>query len=605
MAEEKKQQKKLFGALAVGAAIGAGIALLLAPKRGREFRAQIREGRISLQERIQERRAKSVGNRSSIKEKGSLLSAKAKNSDYDAIVVGGGPNGLVAAAYLAKSGRKVLLLERREALGGLAVTEELIPGYRCSSLTDDSGYLAPQIIRELDLGRYGLSFHTHDPLIFAPLPDRTNLTIWQDVDRTAQEISKISTADASTYPGFIDQMSKYSQFISGLKNMTPPDLPDIGIHDLLDMRSVATPIRGLGRVNLAQALRVLPMSAADLLNEWFESDVVKGVIAASAMKNISLGPREAGTAYLLLSNWSGSDSELFLSNRRAVGGSGAIVHALAGAAAVNGAEIRTGREVVRIITRDGQAAGIELGSGEQISAAVIASAVDMRTTFMKLVDPYYLDRSFVQHVNNIKYRGTMARVHFALNRLPSFTAVNGDGEKLLSGCIQISPSMTYLQKAYDPVKYGRLSQQPFLDIHIPTLIDPFLAPEGQHLMSVTVKYMPYHWREGDWSTASEMLGQLVVDTITEYAPDISECIQEFRSITPLELETVYNLPEGNLTHGEMTLDQFMWMRPVPGYARYRAPIGDLYLCSAATHPGGGITGINGWNASREILKDWK
>jgi phytoene dehydrogenase-like protein len=605
MAEERKQQKKLFGALAIGAVIGAGIALLLAPKRGREFRAQLREGRISLKERIKEQRARSVGSRSAIKETRSLLSAKAIVSDYDAIVVGGGPNGLVNAAFLAKSGRKVLLLERRDAVGGLAVTEELIPGYRCSSLTDDSGYLAPQIVRELDLGRHGLTFQTHDPIIFAPLPDGTNLTIWHDVGRTAEEIGKISAADASSYPRFIDQMSKFSQVISGLKLMTPPDLPDVGIRDLLDMRSIASPIRGLGRLDLAQVLRVLPMSVADLLNEWFESDVVKGVIAASVLKNISLGPREAGTAYLMLNNWSVGDSGLFLSNRRAVGGSGAIGHSLATAAANNGVEIRTNSEVVRIITQDGQAVGIELDSGEQISAAVIASAVDMRTTFMKLVDPYYLDRTFVQHVNNIKYRGTMARVHFALNRLPSFTAVNGDGEKLLGGHIQISPSMTYLQKAFDPVKYGRLSQQPFLDIQIPSLIDSSLVPAGQHLMSVTMKYMPYHWKEGDWNTASEMLGQLVVDTITEYAPDFSECIQDIRSITPLELETIYNLPEGNLSHGEMTLDQFLWMRPVPGYARYRAPISDLYLCSAATHPGGGLTGINGWNASREILKDWK
>ena len=605
MAEEKKPQKKLLAALAAGAAIGAGIALLLSPRRGREFRAQIREGGLSLKERVQKGRGRPDTDHPPIELTRPILSAKAKNVDYDVIIVGGGHNGLVAAAYLAKAGRSVLLLERRKMVGGIAVTEELIPGYKCSSLTDDSGCLSPEIISDLELGRHGLEFITFDPLIFAPLPGGTNLTIWADSDRTAQEIGKFSRADAANYPEFIDQMSKFSQVISGLRHMTPPDLPGIGFRDLLEMRSIAGSIRGLGRNKLVQALRVLPMPVADLLNEWFESDVVKGVIAASSVKNISLGPREAGTVYMLLYNWSASSNRLFLSNQAAAGGSGALAQTLADAAVNYGADIQTNKDVVKIITHDGQAAGIQLDSGEQISAAAVVSAVDMRTTFLKLVDPYYLDRSFARDVSNIKYRGTMARVHFALNRLPSFTAAGDDGATLLNGHIQIAPSMTYLQKAYDPVKYGRFSDQPYLDIRIPTINDPSLAPSGRHLMSVSAKYFPHDWREGNLNETGDSLVQLLKKTIGEYAPDFAECIQDFRVITPLDMEATYNLPEGNLNHGEMTLDRFLWMRPVPGYAQYRAPIDDLYLCSSATHPGGGITGLNGKNAAREILKDWK
>jgi len=285
---------------------------------------------------------------------------------------------------------------------------------------------------------------------------------------------------------------------------------------------------------------------------------------------------------------------------------GALTQAIANAAKEFGAEILVGAEVVKILTHDGQATAIELANGDEISAASIVSAVDMRTTFLKLLDPYYLDRSFVRHIKNIKYRSTAARVHFVLDKLPAFTAIaKDDPQTILNGHIQIAPTMTYIQKAFDPVKYGQRSERPYLDIQIPTLTDPSLAPEGKHIMSVTVKYMPYTLQEGDWTDLRESVGQLVVDTLTEYAPDFAQSVRQVKVITALDMETDYGLPEGNMVHGEMTLDQFLWMRPVPGYAQYRAPLDDLYLCSSATHPGGGITGINGKNAAREILKDWK
>jgi phytoene dehydrogenase-like protein len=606
MANDKKPRNRILAALAVGAAVGGTVALLLSPTRGRELRAQIREGGYSFMDFVRQRTSKGDKTQDVTMETTLALSAKAKYTDYDVVVIGGGHNGLVAAAYLAKDGRKVLLLEKREMVGGTAVTEQFFPGAKFSSLADGAGYLAPAVAADLNLQQHGLQIIPTDPLIFSPQPDDSQLTIWQDPNRTVQEIAKFSSADAEAYPKFIERMGKFSQVVAGLNNMTPPDLPDVGLPDMLELLNIANPIRGLGRKNIAQVIRVLPMSVADLLNEWFESDVVKGTIAASALKNISWGPQEAGTAYMLLYNWSGSNNGLFRSSGQVKGGMGALTGAIASAAKAFGAEILTGAEVDRISMQDGKATAVKLANGDEISAAVFVSAVDMRTTFLKLVDPYYLDRSFVQNVQNIKYRGTAARVHFVLDKLPAFTAVADDDAKiLLNGHIQIAPTMTYLQKAYDPVKYGNCSERPYLDIQIPTLSDPSLAPEGKHIMSVTVKYMPYHLRGVDWDEQYEMVSQLVIDTIAQYAPDLDQCVQNCKVITPKDMETAYGLPEGNLVHGEMTLDQFLWMRPVPGYAQYRAPVADLYMCSDATHPGGGVTGINGKNAAREISKDWK
>ncbi len=526
-----------------------------------------------------------------------------QRSEYDVIVIGGGPNGLVAAAYLAKAGRKVLLLEKREMVGGIAVTEEFFPGYKFSSLASGAGHLSPAVVADLNLARNGLEILPADPLIFSPLPDGKHLTIWHDTNRTAQEIAEFSATDADAYPGFVELMSKFGRIVAGLKNITPPDLPDVGLGDMREFLKIVNPVRGLGRKNISQLLRVMAMPISDLLNEWFESDVVKGAIAVSAVNNSSWGPQEAGTAYTFLYNWSGSNSGLFRSSGQVKGGMGSLTQAIAEAGRGFGVDIQTNTEVAEITMHDGDATGVVLASGNQISAKTVVSAVDMRTTFLKLLDPYYQDQMFVKHVQNIKYRGTLARMHFALDQLPTFTALNGDAKQLLSGHIQIAPSMRYIQDAFDPAKYGRYTERPFLDIQIPTLTDPSLAPEGKQLMSVSVKYMPYHLRQGNWNELREVLGQLVIQTIAEYAPDFQKTVQETRVITPLDMESTYSLPAGNLVHGEMTLDQFLWMRPVPGYGQYRSPLAGLYLCSTATHPGGGVTGINGKNAAREVLKN--
>jgi len=525
--------------------------------------------------------------------------------DYDAIVIGGGHNGLVTASYLAKAGHSVLIIEKREIVGGAAVTEEFFPGFKFSSLADGSGHLAPDVVADLYLNKHGLEILPTDPLIISLQPDGNHFTIWNDMDRTTQEISRFSQADADTYPKFIQRMRKISRIVSEMNNITPPNLPEIGMNNLREFFGLVNPVFGLGWKQIAQVVRTLPMSIVDVLNEWFESEIVKGAIASAAIDFSSLGPQEINsTAYTFLYNWSISNTNLFRSSGQVKGGMGALTRALEKSAKSMGANILTNIEVARINILEGKATGVTLANGDQISAKIVVSATDARTTFMKLVDPYYLDPKLLKHVNNIKYWGSLARVHFALDKLPKFSGLTKPAE-LLNGLIQIAPTTTYIQKAYDPTKYGTYSERPYLQIRIPTLNDSSLVPEGKHAMSVTVNYMPYKLSEGNWDELRDTIGKLVINTISEYAPNFDQCFQDYKVISPLDLEQVYNLTEGHSSHGEMTLNQFMWMRPIPGFAQYNAPIDGLYLCSAATHPGGGVTGIGGRNASRIILNELK
>jgi phytoene dehydrogenase-like protein len=522
-------------------------------------------------------------------------------ADYDVIIIGAGHNGLVTAGYLAKAGRRVLVLERSDQVGGAAITQEVFPGFRFSTCADGSGYLSKGVLRDL---KPSVEVLTPESVLFSPQPDGSHLTIWRDPARTAKEIERFSQADAESYATFVERLGKVAAVVGALARVEPLDLPIVGLRDLLDLRPLAGPVRKLGRKHVNDLLRFLPMPVADLLDEWFESDVVKGAIAANGVRDLTWGPKESGTAYSLLYNWGLADPGPYRSTGVVKGGMGALTEALAASARGFGAEIRTGSAVAGIVTESGRAVGVRLADGEILRAPVVVSNADPRTTFFDLMEPYDLSAKVVRHVRHIKYRGSGARVLLALDALPEFSALGGtDATALLSGPIQIAPTLTYLQRAYDHVKYGEYSPHPYLDVMIPSLLDPQLAPSGQHVMSITAKYAPYQLASGDWEHQREAFGDVVIDTLATYAPKIRESILHRKVLTPPDLESVYGLPEGSPSHGDMTLDQFFHMRPIPGYADYRAPVPGLYLCGASCHPGGGVTGIPGANAARAILSD--
>lgn len=522
-------------------------------------------------------------------------------ADYDVIVIGAGHNGLVTAGYLAKAGRRVLVVEQRDSVGGAAVTEELFPGFHFSTVADGSGYLADEVRRDL---KPDVEVLPADPVAFCPQPDGSRLVIWRDTAKTAAEIERFSSADAERYPAFVEFCGKLAGVVGGLMRAIPPDLPNVSLRDLRGLLPVAGPLRALGRKRVNDLLRVLPMPVSDLLDEWFESAAVKGAIAANGVRDLTWGPKEAGTAYALLYNWAGSDTGLFRSAGVVKGGIGALTAAIADSARSFGAEIRTDAPVARVVVEGGRAIGVDLDGGAPLRAPIVVSSASPRATFLELLDATSLRTTVLRHARNIKYRGSAARVHLALSGLPAFTAVGGDDPaSLLCGPIQISPTLDYVQRAYDCVKYGESSPSPYLDALIPSLLDPGLAPSGQHVLSITAKYAPYALRNGNWENQREPFGDRVVDTLAEYAPELRDAVIDRLVLVPPDLEARFGLPEGNPSHGEMTLDQFFHMRPIPGWARYRTPIAGLWVCGAGAHPGGGVTGIPGRNAALEILKD--
>lgn len=582
---------------------GAAIGLLLAPKSGQATRTQLKETGQTIK-RVAQQGAALAG------QKRAASLPTHHQADYDAIIIGGGHNGLVTAAYLAKVGRRVLVLERRAQVGGAAVTEAFAdaPDFKFSTLADGLGHLSPQIINDLGLHRHGLEFLPAEATIFAPLPDGRHLTIWRDVDRTVEEISRFSARDAARYPAFLDLVGKVSGVVGALATMTPPQLPKPAPADLKELLKLLGPARQLSKKEIHDTLRVLPMSVSDFIDEWFESEPLRGLLAGRGVTGITWGPRAAGTAYNLLYACAGQGGHAFGHSGVIKGGMGALTQAIAQAAQSYGAEIRTDAAVAEVQVEHGRATGVTLAGGEKLSAACVISNADPQTTFFKLVDPIHLDPFFMRQVNNIKYRGSAARVHLALAELPHFSALNGanggDQSAYLRGRIQIAPSLNYVEKAADAAKYGDYARQPYLEATIPTLLDPSLAPAGRHVMSVYVQFAAYHLRHSDWETEREALGQVVIDTLSAYAPNLKPAILHTHVLTPLDLERTYGLTEGNPNHGEMTLDQFLYMRPVAGWAQYRTPLPGLYLCGAGAHPGGGVTGLPGQNAAREILKDW-
>ncbi len=526
-----------------------------------------------------------------------------KGRRYDAIVIGGGHNGLVAAAYLGRAGRRILVLERRHVLGGAAVTEEVFPGFKFTVFSYVCSLLRPEIIRDLDLPSHGFQVIPAESTL-SPLPDGDYLVRWGDWESTRREIARHSKRDAEVYPEFSKLMVKIAKFLKPTLSLTPPDVGSLtpaNLAKLLKLRGLA---KGLSEEELLTFARLLTMSSADYLDEWFETDVLKGTMCSSGIIGTFLGPRSPGTAYVLLHHYMGEIDGAFRSWGFVRGGMGMVSWSIAEAAKSYGVEIRTTAGVRSILVSDGAAVGVELEDGEKIYSRVVASSLDPKRTFLKLVEPSELPQDFVESIRRYRIQGSSGKVNLALDEIPDFTCMPGNGPHL-QGVISISPSVDYVEKAYDDAKYGNYSRKPYIDMVIPSTVDPTLAPPGKHIMSMFVQYAPYHLRSGNWEDKREEFGENVIDTIEEYIPNIRRIILHKQVITPWDIEQMVGLTEGNIFQGELTQEQLFFLRPAAGWAQYRTPIKNLYLCGSGSHPGGGVMGAPGYNAAREMLKDMR
>jgi len=524
----------------------------------------------------------------------------AENNQRDIVIIGGGHNGLVTAFYLAKAGFKPLVLEQRSQVGGAAVTDEFHPGFRCSTLAHTAGPLRPDVVADMQLEKHGLKMITPDICVTALSPDGKALSLYQDTNKSAAEIGKFSQKDAAKYPEFARSLGKISKVIADALATTPPDIDDPSGADLWSMLKTGLAIRKLGKKDMFRLLRWGPMAVADLAAEYFETELLRAVIAARGVFGTFLGPWSAGSALVLLIR-AASDPHPAGSACFAAGGMGAVTQAMASAAQAAGVEIRTGVEVIEVHVKNGAATGVLLSTGEEIHAQAVISNADPKRTLLKLTDPMHLSPDFVQKLQHYRGNGTVAKVNLALSGLPKFTALNNGDSAAMRGRIHIGNEIDYLERAFDESKYGNFSRQPYLEATIPSLTDPTLAPEGRHVMSVYMQYAPYKLK-GDWEQQRKALGQTVVQTLAQYAPNLPELILTHQIITPLDLEDKYGLTGGQIFHGDLALDQFFTMRPLLDWARYRTPIDNLYLCGSGTHPGAGLTGGSGANAAREILK---
>ena len=519
---------------------------------------------------------------------------------YHAIVIGGGHNGLTAAAYLARAGRKVLVLERRHVLGGAAVTEEVFPGFRFSVASYVVSLLRPEIIRDLDLPRHGLEILPLDGT-FTPMPNGDHLWRVNDHAKTRREIARHSKVDAEAYDEYGKAMVEMARFVKPILNMTPPDPMTLDPRELMKLVFLGRRFHGLADTDRYNQVQLMTMSAVDFLDQWFETDVLKATMSASGIIGTFLGVRSPGTAYVLLHHYMGEIDGAFRSWGFARGGTGAISNAIASAAREHGVEIRTEAPVAQIRLQRGQATGVILANGDELDAELVLSSVDPNLTFLRFMDAdKELPAEFVEEIRRYKYRGSSGKVNLALDALPNFTSLPGAGPHL-RGAISISPSVDYMERAYDQAKYGEFSRRPYIDMVIPTLTDPSVAPPGKHILSCFVQYAPYKLRSGTWDEQREAFGNTVIDTIAEHAPNIRDIILHKQVLTPLDIERIFGLTEGNIFQGELTLEQLFFLRPAPGWAQYATPIRGLWMCGSATHPGGGIMGAPGRNAALRIL----
>jgi phytoene dehydrogenase-like protein len=518
-----------------------------------------------------------------------------------AIIIGAGLDGLIAAYYLAKGGHKPLVLERRDVPGGACAAEEFHPGFR-ASLAMSAGSLLPQIAADLQLQSLGVEIKQSSVRVTALNPAGPPLCIYQDVRRTAEELAAHSKRDGEKYSEFIACFENIGRALRPVLTMTPPNIDAPSKSELWDLGKLGWKLRGLGKKDEYRLLRYGPMAVADLAAEWFENDLLRAVVAARGIFGAFAGPWSAATSLPLLMQ-AATDGHASAPASLVNGGLSALINAIAKAATDAGAEIRTRANVTGIEVKDGRAVGVTLEDGESLPASTIVSNGDPGTTLLALIDAGELTPSFQTKARNYRAHGASARIDLALSALPSFAGIGDKETELLSGHLHIGPEIDYLERAFDAAKYGEISERPYMDITIPTISDPSLARNGAHVMSIHAQFAPYKLKNGDWNSRRDELGDVIVNALTDYAPDLKALIVAQRVLTPLHLETLYGFRGGHIHHGEMSLDQFFAFRPVIGCAQYRTPIQGLYLCGAGTHPGSGLTGASGLNASREVIKD--
>jgi len=532
---------------------------------------------------------------------------------YDAIIIGGGHNGLVAAAYLARAGRKVIVLERRHIVGGAAVTEEIFPGYKFTEFSYVVSLLRPEIIRDLELPKHGLKILPL-PSTFTPTENNDYLAAWDDHDLTRREIYRHSPKDAEAYDEYARVMARAAKAIKPIINLIPPDPSSLHPRDLFNLLKVGQYAASLKEKELYTIAKLATQSSADLLEEWFETDALKGTKAASGIIGTFLGPRSPGTAYVLLHHYMGEIDGAFRAWGFAKNGSGGVSGSILSAAESLGVEIKVNASVKQVIvknpsTSSGQAraVGVALDNGDELQSKVVMSAADPKRTFLQFVEGKHFPDEFITSIQNFRTRGSSGKVNIALSELPNFTALPFEGKGhdsvLHRGAVSISPSIDYIERAYDDAKYGQISKRPYLDMIFPSMIDPDMAPPGQHVMSCFVQYAPYDL-EGGWNDAKRNeLGEAVISTIEQYAPNIRKAIVGMQVISPKDIEAIAGITGGNIFHGELLLHQIFFLRPTPQWADFRTPLKGYYFGAAGAHPGGGVMGAAGMLAAKEILKD--
>jgi phytoene dehydrogenase-like protein len=523
-------------------------------------------------------------------------------STYDAIIIGGGHNGLTCAAYLAKAGKKVVVLERRDILGGAAVTEEIFPGYQFSACSYVVSLLRPHIIRDLELPKHGLHILPLETT-FNPLLDGRYLLRGPDPDATRRNIAQFSPRDAENAPLFSQAMSEVARLVKPVIDMPAPEPASLNPKDLFSLLRLGSMVKDAGEDMAALQVKMLTMSAVDLLSEWFESEPLIAAMASSGIIGTFQGVRSPGTAYVLLHHYMGEIDGAMRAWGLPKGGTGGISMAIARSAEALGAEIRTNASIDHVLMKGGQAEGVVLDNGDELKAKTVISSCDPHRTFLQLVGDKHLDDDFVTQIKRFKMRGSSGKVNLALDALPDFTCLPGDGPHL-QGDITIAPGIDYLERAYDDAKYGRFSRRPFMNIVIPSLTDPDVAPPGKHVMSIFVQYAPYQLKEGpeDWPNQREAFGDAVCDTLEEFAPGFKDRILHRHVLTPWDLEKTYGLTEGNIFHGELSVEQLAFLRPAAGWARYATPVKNLWLCGSGAHPGGGIMSAPGHLCAMTMLK---